>query len=103
MSEITEYQVVDNYFDLDLVKHKDDSKKIDKSLTEIFANHGLEIKQFDCPAYRTIKLRYDRILKKILDNNRHSKPKYNSFRGPEKLFFSAAEFPDLCKNEAKER
>ena len=102
MSVITEYQVVDNYFELDLVQFKNDSKKIDKGLTEIFAYHGLII-QSDSPSYKTIKLRYDRILKRILDDNRRGKPKYNSFQGPEKLFFSAAEFPDLCQNEVTER
>ena len=102
MSQITEYQVVDNYFELALVNYANDAKKIDKGLTEIFSNHGLELK-YDSEAYKTIKLRYGRILKKILDNNRRGKSKYNSFKGPEKLFFSAEEFPDLCKNEAKER
>ena len=64
MSQITEYQVVDNYFELDLVNYANDAKKIDKGLTEIFSNHGLEI-QYDSPAYKTIKLRYTRILNRI--------------------------------------
>ena len=102
MSKITEYQVVDDYFELNLVNYKDDPKKIVKSVTDIFANHGLEIVQFDSLAFKNIKTRYNRILKIILDNNRHGKPKYHSFN-PEKLFFSASQFPDLCQNEAKER
>ena len=99
MSEISEYQVVDNYFELDLVQYKDDPKKISKSLTKIFANHGLEIIQFDSRAYNTIKSRYDRILKRIIDNNRHGKSKYNSFQSPEKLFFSTEDFPELCATQ----
>ena len=100
MSQISEYQVVDDYLTLDLVKYKDDPKKIEKSLTEIFANHGLEIKQFNSAAFKTLKLRYDRVLKRIIDNNQHQKSKYNSFKGPEKLFFSEEKFPNLCKDEA---
>ena len=102
MSEITEYQVVDNYFELNLVEYKNDSNKINKGLTDIFVHHGLTI-QSDSPSYNTIRLRYTRILNKILDNNRRGKPKYYSFQGPEKVFFSTEQFPDLCKTEATER
>ena len=70
---------------------------------DIFSDSGLKITEFRSSAYKTIKVRCERIINKIRDNNQHQKQKYYNFPDPEKTFFSESEFPGLCKKDVTKR
>ena len=103
-NDISEYQVVDFYFKHELGKqYQHDPSRISKGITDIFANFGLEIVQFDSPAYNTIKMRYNRIVDKIRAQKINKKAANYGLNDPTKQFFSATNFPDLCQKVNNER
>ena len=103
---ITEYQVIDSWHDLALSKkYVRDKDKIVKCLKDIFASHDLEIVGFKSAAFNTIKSWFRYILENVIDKNRKnpSRSKYFGLKGPEKLFFSTSEFPELCEKDVTKR
>ena len=103
MSEVILFKdVIDIWYKEKLgTKYRYDSgDKTVLQLQFIFANKGLEIVN-SIPD--KLRLRLDDIIRKIKLNQKSSRPKYNSFKDIEKLFYSAAEFPDLCKIEDTKR
>ena len=94
--EIKECQVVDDYINLGLSStYKADPKKVEKCLKEIFQSHGLILIDTESNSYKTIRLRFTRILDKLRDNQkakRHDHYKFDS----DKLFFRQTDFPNLC-------
>ena len=100
MSVITEYQIVDNWYDLGLgKKFMTDHNRFFKCLELIFANHGLKLLE-NSKSYRTVEVRYKRIVEQIGKNKK--KPslygKYHGFSA-DKTFYSTHDFPDLCAKE----
>ena len=103
MSEVILFKdVIDIWYNEKLgTKYRYDSgDKTVLQLQFIFANKGLEIVN-SIPD--KLRLRLNDIIKKIKLNQKSSRPKYNSFKDIEKLFYSAVEFPDLCKIEDTQR
>ena len=103
MSQISEIELVDSYYTLnisELYARKPD--RFDKGILLVFANFGLKIVGFGSEAYKTIKKRYKRVLDQIKDNKKNSKAQHYNFDS-EKLFFSASEFPNLCKKDSPKR
>ena len=102
MSEVIKYKdVIDIWYSDELgTIYKNDINKSVLRLQFIFANKGLEIVN-SIPD--KLRLRLNDIIKKIKLNQKSSRPKYNSFKDIEKLFYSAAEFPNLCKIEDTKR
>ena len=106
MSQITEYKLIDIWYDKELVfpnKKNQLGAVIDNFLCDVFADSGLEL-DLSSPKYKTVvKRRCERILEKVRDNKKHQKPKYNGFSDPEKIFWSESEFPELLKTTATAR
>ena len=103
MSEVILFKdVIDIWYKEKLgTKYRYDSgDKTVLQLQFIFANKGLQIVT-SIPD--KLRLRLINIVKKIKNNQKASRPKYNSFSDIETLFYSAAEFPDLCKIEDIQR
>ena len=97
--KINECQVVDYYLEIE-TKYAGDTKKVDKCLIEILGSHGVTVQNFKSNSYKTLRLRFTRILSKIRDNKKASKDKHNKFDS-DKLFFCQKDFPNLsdCANE----
>ena len=73
-SKISELQVADDYISLKLSNsYKGDPKRTAKCIKEIFFAHDLEIVQFDSSdkAFNNIRVRYNKIVTKILANKRY--------------------------------
>ena len=102
MSEVIKYKdVIDIWYSDELgTLYKNDINKSVLQLQFIFANKGLEIVN-SIPD--KLRLRLNDIIKKIKLNQKSSRPEYYSFKDIEKLFYSAAEFPTLCKIEDTKR
>ena len=102
--EITEKQFVDTWEELKLGgRYVRDKDRIVKHLCDIFANFGLKIIDFKSKEFNTIRRRYQHISKKILENKKvSSRSKYHGLKC-ENVFYSAAEFPDICENDSTKR
>ena len=100
MTQITEINVVDSYYDLDIASiYKHDPKRIANGMSHVFANFGLEFVDVGSEAYKCVRRRYTRVLDQIRSNKRNAKARYNNF-DHEKLLFSSAEFPKLCADKS---
>ena len=104
MSEVIKYKdVIDVWYDQKLgakYQYEKANKKPALQLYDIFANKGLKIVQ---PIPNKLNTRLIDIIRKIKINQKAARPKYSSFKDIEKSFYSAAEFPNLCKIEETKR
>ena len=103
--EISDFQVVDSWHDLKLgSKNVNENNRVEKDLRDIFANFGHKIVQsISSNEFKTIQLRYNRITKKILENNKvKTRSRYHGFKS-EKVFFSDIDFPQFCAKEVPKR
>ena len=103
MSEVIKFKdVIDIWYKDNLgTKYRYDKGDISVlQMQFIFANKGLEIVT-SIPD--KLRLRLNNIVKKIKTNQKASRPKFNSFSDIEQLFYSATEFPNLCKIEDTKR
>ena len=104
MSEVIQLKdVIDIYYEKKLgteYQYEKAGKKTALQLYDIFAEKGLKIVQ---PIPKKLGVRLSDIIKKIKINQSASRPKYANFKDLEKLFYSATEFPGLCKIEETQR
>ena len=108
--EISEYEFVTAYHILELnSKYTGDPERDANCLCDIFAYFGLTINELSTatynkrsPTYKTIYMRYKRIVEKIKSNKSAYKDKYFGFI-PDKLFYSENDFPDFCSKETSKR
>ena len=104
MSEVIQFKdVIDVWYDQSLgtkYQYEKPGKKTALQLYDIFAYKGLKIVQ---PIPNKLSVRLRDIVEKIKKNQKASRSKYAEFKDIEKLFYSASEFPGLCKIEETKR
>ena len=104
MSEVIQFKdVIDVWYDKELgtkYQYEKPGKKTALQLYDIFATKGLKIVQ---PIPNKLSVRLSDIVAKIKKNQKASRSPYADFKDIEKLFYSATEFPGLCKIEETKR
>ena len=67
-------------------------------MKEILRSHGLILIDSESNSYKTIRLRFTRILDKLRENQKAKRHEHYKFDS-DKLFFRQTDFPNLCANE----